>query len=448
MKKRKKALQIVQRLRESGFKALLVGGCVRDMVMGEEPKDYDIATDATPQEVMKLFRHAIDVGAQFGVVRILDGDDQFEVATFRTDGLYRDGRHPEHVTFSSEWDDVMRRDFTINGLLYDPIADGLIDYVGGQDDIRRRIIRTIGNPYRRFEEDKLRLMRGVRFSSRYQYTIEAQTFQAMKALAEKITQVSAERIRDELLIMLTQGRADKSLKLLHEVGLLRQILPEVAAMDGVQQPPEFHPEGDVLTHTIMMAGMMANPSPELAMAVLLHDVGKPATFVVKERIRFDGHDKVGAVMAEQICRRLRFSNKSTEQIVELVEDHLRFMHVQRMRSSRLKRFLRKEGFEEHLELHRLDCLASHGKLDSYLFCVEKLQELKEEIKPQKLISGDDLIEMGFIPGPFFKKILTYVEDAQLDGKVSTREEALCLVGEKFGTCNTKLKAREPYDPFC
>ena len=422
---RDQAVEIVKVLRKAGFRAHWAGGCVRDLVMGREPQDYDVATDARPEQVMKLFSKTVPVGVNFGVVKVLADAFEFEVATFRSDGRYLDGRHPIEVHYSGDREDALRRDFTINGMFYDPVKKEIIDYVEGQRDIKAGVIRAIGNPRERFEEDKLRLMRAVRFAARFQYTIAPQTYDAIKALAGEIVQISAERIRDELKKMLMGPNPIGSISLLRETALLAAVLPEVEAMAGVEQPKEFHPEGDVLTHTLLLLENFEKPSFELALAALLHDIGKPPTFSIRDRIRFDGHCEVGARMAEAICRRLRLSNEQTELVVELVRDHLRFKDVQRMRESTLKRFLRRPSFPDHLELHRMDCLASHGDLTNWEFCKKKLLEMgPEEMRPVRLLTGDDLIRMGYSPGPIFSEILTRVEDAQLEGRITTREEAV------------------------
>tara|TARA_B100000315_G_scaffold28481_1_gene24266 strand:+ start:2186 stop:3487 length:1302 start_codon:yes stop_codon:yes gene_type:complete len=426
------AQKIVKTLSDAGLKAYWAGGCVRDMIMGIEPLDYDIATDARPDQVMKLFKRTIPVGASFGVVKVLYDDFEFEVATFRSDGEYIDGRRPEEVHFSGEKEDAFRRDFTINGIFYDPAQEKIIDYVNGQADIKYKIIRTINDPKDRFSEDRLRLIRAVRFAARFQYEIEPNTYNTIKELAETILQISAERIRDELCKMLTGLHPAESIQLLDEVGILKVILPEVTAMKGVKQPEEFHPEGDVWEHTILMLKKMSDPTSELAMAVLLHDVGKPSTFSIEDRIRFNNHCEVGMRMTEEIGERLRFSKKQVEHISELVLHHLRFKDVQKMRESKLKRFLRLSNFADHLELHRLDCLASHGNLNNLEFCKQKLSELKpEEIKPKPLINGHDLIAMGYKTGPFFKQILTVVEDAILEGRIKTHYDAKKFVQKNF-----------------
>lgn len=429
---RELATEIVRKLAAAGHVALFVGGCVRDQVMGLEPHDYDIATSAPPQAVKALFEKTIPVGEQFGVVLVVLRGHQFQVATFRSETDYSDGRHPDEVRFADARADVLRRDFTINGLLYDPLADRLIDYVGGREAIREGVIRTIGEPLKRFGEDRLRLLRAVRFAARFNYRIEPQTWRALVALASQVTQVSAERIREELECMLLNPHPDRALELLEQSGLLRAILPEVADLKGLPQPPRFHPEGDAFTHTRLMLRQMCNPSIELAMAVLLHDVGKPPTMHVRERIRFDRHDAVGAQIARAVCQRLRFSNVQTRRIMEMVQEHMRFLSVRQMRPVRLKAFLSMENIEEHLELHRLDCVASHGDLSTYEFCREKLKELTaEDLKPRPLLGGCDLIELGLKPGPVFTRILNAVREKQLDGELHSREEALEFVRESF-----------------
>lgn len=450
------AISIVRTLRERGHQAYLVGGCVRDMVLGREPADYDVTTDATPDQVMRIFPETYAVGAQFGVVLVPPGSpdarelrpavdvtsvstdhskaDVVEVATFRSDIGYSDGRHPDRVQFSTDpREDVERRDFTINGLLLDPIKGEILDFVGGRQDLKAGIIRTIGNPEQRFEEDKLRMLRAVRFAARFEYTIDPATFAAMQKLAGNIHQVSGERVRDELSKMLMEGHARRAFLLLDESGLLQQVLPEISAMKGVEQPPQFHPEGDVFVHTLLLLEKLPRPSPmTLAWGALLHDVGKPATFRVADRIRFDGHVEVGVKMAEQICKRFRFSNHGTEQILALVKNHMRFGDVQRMKESTLKKFMRLPRFEEHLVLHRLDCESSHGDLASYEFTREKLVSTPEaSIRPAPLVSGNDLINAGYVPGPRFKEILAAVEDSQLEGHLQNKEQALAFVRQSF-----------------
>ena len=438
MNGRQLADHICRILRDRGHQAYLAGGCVRDILLGREPVDYDVATDATPDRVQELFPNSLAVGAKFGVVIVTDGPTQVEVATFRRDVSYSDGRHPDRVEYaSSPEEDVKRRDFTINGLMLDPFSNKVLDYVGGEKDLRAGIIRAIGNPEDRFREDKLRMIRAVRFAARFRYAIENGTFVAISKLAPDILQVSAERIRDELTKILTEGAARRGFELLDETKLLPEILPEIARMKGVEQPPQFHPEGDVWIHTLMMLDQLkAGSSPMLAWGVLLHDVGKPSTFTPPSgadgRIRFDRHVEVGAKMAEDICRRLRFSNDDTAQIVALVANHLRFKDVGQMKLSTLKRFVRLNHFEEHLELHRLDCLSSHRNLSAFEFVQRFLAETPaEQVRPPRLLTGEDLKALGYTPGPRFKEILAALEDAQLNGAIHSREEALRLIRDNF-----------------
>jgi poly(A) polymerase len=431
--KRQAAVDILQRLRSEGFQAFLVGGCVRDLLMGLTPKDYDISTDATPEQVGRLFPESMGVGAQFGVMLVPRPEGNVEVATFRSDGRYSDGRHPNEVRYSkTPQQDVLRRDFTLNGLLYDPVKEQVLDYVGGQADINARRVRAIGNPHERFSEDRLRMLRAVRFASRLEFTLDAGAAEAIRTQAAEIRQVSSERVRDEILKILTEGRPRQGFELLDATKLLQEVLPEVKRMQGVAQPPEFHPEGDVWVHTMMMLDGLRSPTPTLALGVLLHDVGKPPTFSVRERIRFDNHVEVGAKMAEEILARLRLPSRDTERVVELVRHHLRFMDFPRMRRSTQLRFLRLPGFAEHLELHRLDCLASHGDLSTYDMAKRLLEETPPEtVRPAPLLRGDDLIAEGYSPGPIFKEILQAVEDAQLEGRVHSSAQALSLVLERF-----------------
>ncbi len=431
MTSRQLAEHICATLQREGHRAFLVGGCVRDLELGRKPADYDVCTDARPDRVQKLFPKSLAVGAKFGVILVMGDETQVEVATFRSDIGYSDGRHPDEVIYSdSAQEDVRRRDFTINGLLMDPATEEVIDYVGGRADLRAGIVRAIGDPRLRFAEDKLRMLRAVRFAARFGFAIEPETMAAIQGLAMQITQVSAERIRDELTKLLTEGAARRGFELLNETGLLNVVLPDIARMKGVEQPPQFHPEGDVWIHTrMLLEKLQSDCSPTLAWGVLLHDVGKPPTFTPATgpgtRIRFNGHEEIGARMAEQICRDLRFSNDDTEQIESLVANHMRFKDVPQMRPATLKRFVRLPHFEEHLELHRLDCLASHGSLDTYTFVQRFLVETPpEKVYPPKLVTGDDLKGMGLVPGPKFREILLAVEEAQLEGRLPDRESAL------------------------
>jgi poly(A) polymerase len=427
---RELANSICETLQRHGYQALLVGGCVRDLLLKRDPADYDVTTDATPEQVATLFPDSLAVGAQFGVMLIPRDGIKVEVATFRSDMGYSDGRHPDSVVYSkTPQEDVQRRDFTINGLLMRYDSGEVLDFVGGQEDLKAGIIRAIGEPERRFKEDKLRMMRAVRFAARFGFDIEPSTFRAIQRHVKEIHQVSPERLREELTKMLTEGAARRAFELLDDTWLLGQVLPEIAAMKGVEQPPQFHPEGDVWIHTrMMLEGLLEDASPTLAWGVLLHDVGKPPTFKpaseTGDRIRFDGHVAVGARMAEAICRRLRFSTEDTEQIAALVANHMKFGAVEEMRKATLKRFVRQPRFDEHLALHRLDCLSSHRNLDSFEFVKRFLEETPpEEVRPERLLGGDELQELGYQPGPQFAEILRSVEDAQLEGLIQTKEEA-------------------------
>jgi poly(A) polymerase len=448
--KLKAAETIVNRLRERGFAAYFAGGCVRDLLLGLEPKDFDVATNARPDAVLDMFERTFAVGAHFGVVLVPSPEsigEQFvtEVATFRSDGAYSDGRRPESVRFSdSAEEDVARRDFTINGMLLDPakwratgdLAGSVLDFVGGKVDLEGRILHAIGDARLRFGEDKLRMLRGVRFAARFELAIEAETKSAMRALASEIHQVSNERIRDELTRMLTEGHARRAFELLDETTLLQEVLPEITRMKGVEQPPQFHPEGDVWVHTLLLLEKLgAGCEPTLAWGALLHDVGKPATFRrAPDRIRFDGHVNVGVAIARDICNRLRFSNEDTAQILALVENHMKFGDIDKMRASTLKRFFRLDRFEEHLALHRMDCLSSHGGLDLYNFAKSNYEAISEDVvRPQLLVTGRDLLDAGYTAGPDFKRMLHAAEDAQLEGRIQTTEEGLRLVRETFSS---------------
>lgn len=423
---------ICARLRGAGHRALLAGGCVRDHLLGVEPRDYDIATSARAEEVMRLFDRTVPVGIAYGVVMVLLPEGHFEVTTFRRDGPYLDGRHPARVEFVTEEQDALRRDFTINALFLDTESDNVIDYVEGQKDLRRRIVRAVGEPKRRFEEDHLRLLRAVRFAARLNYEIEPGTIEAMRELAPFIQRTSAERIRDELVKMLTEGGARRAFELMNTTGLLDRVLPEVAAMRGVAQPEAFHPEGDVFEHTMLLLEHLDTPSPTLALGALLHDVGKPPTQSFEDRIRFNHHDKVGARMAGRICRRLRLSNADTERITWLVGQHMRLSALTEMRESRRKRFVREPGFHELLELGRLDCLASHRDMGKVEWIEKYLSELPvEELRPEPLLRGHDLIQMGFVPGAVFSEILKAVEDAQLDGTLRCKDDATSFVLDRW-----------------
>lgn len=478
------ALGIVEKLRAEGYEAYLAGGCVRDLVLGREPVDYDVATSATPDVVLKMFPRTFAVGAHFGVVLVSTGDgtdaagaerdsEHFctEVATFRSDGAYSDGRHPDAVRYTlSAEEDVRRRDFTINGLLLDvaelaeakgtgfspysstppqisgalapegSIRAAVLDYVGGLADLDAGLVRAIGRAELRFEEDHLRMLRAVRFAARFDFELETETKRAIRALPARIHAVSRERIRDELTKMLTEGHARRAFELLDETGLLAEVLPEVARMKGVEQPPQFHPEGDVWVHTLMLLEQLAaGSSLTLAWGALLHDVGKPPTFRrAPDRIRFDGHVEVGVAMGAEICRRFRFSNDETRQILALIENHMRFADAPKMKASTLKRFFRLDDFDEHLALHRMDVMAAHGNLDIWNFVRDRRAAMTEEaVRPRPLLTGRELIAAGYTPGPQFKEMLTAVEDAQLEGAIATAQEAMGLVTERFGSAGSR-----------
>ncbi|MBV9158359.1 MAG: CCA tRNA nucleotidyltransferase [Acidobacteriaceae bacterium] len=423
------AIEIIRDLRVRGHQAYLVGGCVRDRLLGIIPKDYDVSTDARPETILACFPDSQTVGAHFGVVLVNRGSGvQVEVATFRSEGAYSDGRRPSQVRFETDPVlDAKRRDFTINGLMEDPVSGRILDYVGGSADLEARVIRAVGNADERFTEDHLRMLRAVRFAARLDFSIAPETLAAIQRSASNILRISAERIRDELIRVLTEGRARYGFELLDRCGLLVHVLPDVKAFQGVQQPPEFHPEGDVWNHVLLILEQLRNPTVTLAFGALLHDVGKPPTFRVADRIRFDGHAEVGAQMMQKILYDLKFPNEDVEQITSLVANHMRFKDVRQMRLSTLKRFLRLPNFEEHLELHRLDCLASNGYTDSYDFVRAKLAELdQQDLRPPRLINGRDLITAGYKPGPGFGRALEAVETAQLEGEIHTPQEALAL----------------------
>ena len=452
MYREKAAAEVVGKLRAAGHQAYFVGGCVRDLLLGREPEDFDVATSARPEQVLALFARTFSVGAHFGVVLVetrapgaKENEDEevvTEVATFRSDGAYSDGRRPDAVRFSeSAEEDVKRRDFTINGMLLDPEilaqtgrpSAAALDFVGGMKDLAAGLVRAIGEPRLRFSEDKLRMLRAVRFASRFGFELAASTAAAIREQAATVDQVSHERMRDELSKMLTGGHAKRAFELLDSTGLLQEILPAVARMKGVRQPPEYHPEGDVWVHTLLLLDKLPEDSPlTLAWAALLHDVGKPATFrVAPDRIRFDGHVEVGVRIAEEICRQLRFSKEDTEQILLLIANHMRFADVEKMKESTLKRFFRLPRFAEHLALHKIDCLSSHGSLALYEFAKERFESLAaEQVRPRLLVTGGDLIEAGYRPGPEFKGMLALAEDAQLEGRIHTREEGLALIQER------------------
>ncbi|MFM7604842.1 MAG: CCA tRNA nucleotidyltransferase [Prosthecobacter sp.] len=427
---REMAMQIIQKLTTAGHTAMLAGGCVRDMLLGREPKDYDVATSARPEQVVKLFPGAKTVGAHFGVVVVRAGDHDFvEVATFRSDGIYSDGRRPDNVTYSTPEMDAARRDFTVNGLFYDPLKQKVMDHVGGQADLKMGLLRAIGSPAKRFEEDHLRLMRAVRFATVLGFDIEQVTWEFVCALADKICSVSMERIREEFIKILLHENRVRGFDLLVNSGLMAHILPEILALQGCDQPPQFHPEGDVFVHTRLMLSLLpAQVSLPLVMSVLLHDIAKPATQTRDAdtgRIRFNGHDKLGAEMTAAIMRRMKFPNDVIEPTVVAVEHHMTFMEVKKMRTATLKRMLSRPTIDDELMLHRVDCLGSNGKLDNYEFVLAKQEEFANApLVPPRLVTGLDLMQIGWAPGPELGKLLNDIQTLQLDGQLTTKEQAI------------------------
>lgn len=439
------ALEVVKTLQKHGFQAYFAGGCVRDRLMKRPPKDFDVATNARPGQVMKLFPKTLAIGKAFGVIVVIVRKQQIEVTTFRTESGYSDGRHPDNVKYASRDEDVARRDFTINGLLYDPVKNELIDLVKGQADIKKKIIRTIGDARQRFKEDKLRMMRAIRFACELGFALDPKTKRAIVKSAGQIKKISVERIREELRRILICPQRDRGIKLLEQTGLLKRILPEVLRMKGVNQPKQFHPEGDVYVHTVAVMKHLRspsgvptlssgrNPSFELALATLLHDVGKPGTFMITDRIRFHEHERLGSEMAERICKRLKLANSEIETICWIISKHLVFKDIDKMRVSTLKRLFSHPCYPQLAELHRADRLGSDMDLKPYYVAARLYKKLsKEELKPKPLINGYDLIKMGFKPGPIFSKILKAVEEAQLEKEVTTKDAALKLVRKSFG----------------
>ena len=435
------ARALASKLRQHGHISYFAGGCVRDMVRGLPPKDFDIATDARPEQVQEIFRRTYAVGAHFGVIVVLENGFQFEVATFRSDDVYLDGRRPREVHFSTPEEDARRRDFTINGMFFDPAKNELIDFVDGRTDLEAKLIRAIGDPEQRFSEDRLRMLRAIRFATVLEFEIETQTWNALVQGAASISQISAERIRDELVRIFLSPQRVRGWDLLDASGLLRSVLPEIEPMKGCEQPPQFHPEGDVFQHTRFMLKLLPEKvSVSLVFSVILHDVAKPvtATVDIAGRIRFNDHDRIGAEMTEQIMERLRFSRAEIDATVEMVRQHMVFKDVPRMRVARLKRFMARPTFEEEMELHRVDCASSHAMLDNYEFLQRKREEFANEpIIPPPLVTGNDLIQMGMKPGPKFGEILEAIETRQLEGGLKTREEALDWVKREYASPSSR-----------
>ncbi len=438
---RESAEQIVRRLQEAGHEAVFAGGCVRDRLLGLDPSDHDVATSARPEEIERLFDRTVAVGRQFGVILVTVGERPVEVATFRTDGAYRDGRHPDEVQFSDRGHDAQRRDFTINAMFEDPSTGEVIDLVGGRADLAAGIIRAVGDPVIRFREDHLRMLRAVRFAARFGFEIEVETRHAIASERRELEGVSAERVGDELSRILTEGGARRGFELMDRTGLLATVLPEMLDMKGCEQSPDHHPEGDVFVHTLRcLENLPQGCTLSLGLGVLLHDIAKPACAAVRDgRHTFWGHTSIGAEMAQTICRRLRYSNEVIERVAVLVDQHLRHCAAPEMKASTLKRFLRQEGIDELLALTRIDALGSSGDLTQYQYCVERLAELSTEaMRPERLVTGRDLIELGMKPGPAFKQLLNAVEDAQLEGRVRDRDEALALLRSE----SERLQVRE------
>lgn len=431
---REKATRLVRALQEKGFVAYFAGGCVRDALMGAEPTDYDIATDALPNKVRDFFPNSHAVGAHFGVILVREEKDDFQIATFRNDGIYHDGRHPENVVFSTAEEDAQRRDFTINGMFYDPVAEKVIDYVGGREDLEAKCLRAIGDPAKRFKEDHLRIMRAIRFATTLSFEIEKATWNSLVERSSDIARISVERIRDELTKILLSANRLRGFDLLVESGVMEVILPEILRLRGCDQPPQFHPEGDVFVHTRLMLELLReDASLPLVLAVLFHDIAKPATRRLdseNNRIRFNGHDTVGAKMTEDILRRLKYSNDVINATVEGVAKHMIFKDVQKMRVARLKRFMARPHFDDELELHRVDCESSHGMLDNYTFLNEKAEEFANTpLIPPRLLTGNHLQAMGWRPGREIGRILREVQNLQLEGTLRDHDEAVAWVRE-------------------
>lgn len=437
------ARAIVAHLNEAGFTAYWAGGCVRDRILGREPKDIDIATSAEPDQVLKLFPGALPIGRQFGVIMVNRGEHTYDVATFRSEGRYRDGRHPESVEYSGPAEDARRRDFTINGMFYDPITNEVIDYIGGREDIERGVVRCIGDPERRFEEDHLRMLRAVRFATTLGFSIDRDTEDAVQKFAHTITKISMERIQSEInRILLESARPGDAIDELRRLGLLEHIIPEIIPMIGQEQPPQFHPEGDVYTHTLIMLNDMRERNLELALAVLLHDIGKPPTAEPgtdkdgSPRIRFNRHAEVGAEMTRDILGRMKYARATIKAVAHCVKNHMRFKDVQLMRRSKLRRLIAADTFKDELELHRLDCEASHGMLQNYEYLKQKVAEhAAQPVLPKCLIGGNDLIEMGVQEGPEIGKWLKRAHDYQLEHSPDiSRDELLSWVEDRIDRC--------------
>ena len=429
------AVKIIEILSDAGFESYIVGGAVRDLLIEKNPKEYDICTSATPNEINKIFKNSKLVGQSFGVSIVLQDKYAFEIATFREDFDYLDGRHPDKVKYTKNVEhDVKRRDFTVNGLLFDPIAHKIIDYCDGLLDLKNKIIRTIGDPFERFSEDYLRILRAIRFSNQLNFEIEKKTAIAMDELSHKVVNISIERVRDEISKILLSLSPAKGIRLLDKYHILNTFIPEILEMKNIQQPPDFHPEGDVFVHTCLVLDKLSESTSENSIEVvygaLFHDIGKPDTYDKTDRIRFNRHEYVGANKTEKICKRLKFSNKQTELIVSLVKEHMKFGNIKNMKKSTFKKFVSMENFNDHLKLHKADCLGSHGDLSLYDFTLQKLDQLNNEpILPKPFLNGNDLINLGIKPGPIYKSILSQIFDDQLEGNIKSRDEALIKLKE-------------------
>ena len=431
-KKFQAAKFIINELKNKGHEGYIVGGAVRDLCMNFSPNEFDISTSATPEEIQKIFKKTKLVGQSFGVILVIIENMFFEVATYREDMEYYDGRHPVEVKYTKNSKiDVMRRDFTVNGLMLDPNTWEIIDFCNGLNDIKEKVLRTIGPPKERFQEDNLRILRAIRFSNKYDLAIEENTRKEILNTSDRIINVSIERIREEFTKIITNKNPGRGIKLLSEFGLMKHIVPEIDDLKGVEQPQEFHPEGDVFVHTCLVLDKLGdNNNVTLALGGLFHDIGKPSTYSKTDRIRFNRHEYVGASMAEKICKRLKFSNKQTSDVKLLVSEHMKFGNIKEMRKSTFKRFISMENFDLHLKLHKADCLASHGDLRLFDFTINKINELSNEpIKPKPIINGNDLISLGLKPGPKFKKILSELFDEQLEGNILNHEEGVSLANE-------------------
>lgn len=430
------AKNVAKKISDQGYVAWFAGGCVRDQLLGIDPKDYDIATDATPDQMLEIFPKAKTVGAHFGVVLVKEHGVDFEIATFREDGEYQDGRRPDEVVFSSPEKDATRRDFSINGLFQDPITDKIIDYVDGKTDLKNKIINAIGDAEERFKEDHLRMLRAIRFATRLDFVISEDTWKAICRNAEALSTISTERIRDEFNLILAGPNLLRGFDLLMESKLMKHIIPEMYELIDCEQPPEYHPEGDVHQHVRLMISLIENKvSVPLVLSILLHDIAKPKTqewSESKNRFTFKAHAHEGEKMTREILLRLKYPNQTIDQVSIAVANHMKFMDVTKIRESKLRRFLGRPHFDQEQELHRLDCLASHGGLDNYNFIQETLDRYRDEpVMPVPYLTGKDLISIGHQPGKSFSEILTKAMDLQLENSIHSKEEAVAWVKSEY-----------------